>query len=122
MTKPAFGFIVPVTLSVALFVTVAAVPAFAAGGGALVWPGAARATAYRGRPILSRSYGMADKALSIPNTPDTLFALASVTKAVTATAVIQPQNGARCPFPLPSAPTLAAFPLRSRTRSPCTRC
>ena|SRR5215468_2899480 len=33
MTKPAFGFIVPVTLSVALFVTVAAVPAFAAGGG-----------------------------------------------------------------------------------------
>jgi CubicO group peptidase (beta-lactamase class C family) len=45
--------------------------------------------AHRGRPVLARSYGMADKALSVPNTPDTLFALASVTKTMTATAVMQ---------------------------------
>ena len=45
--------------------------------------------AYRGRPVLARSYGMAVKKLSVPNTPDTLFALASVTKTMTATAVMQ---------------------------------
>lgn len=45
--------------------------------------------AYRGRPILSRSYGMADKALSVPNESNTLFALASVTKSMTSTAVLQ---------------------------------
>src|SRR5262249_55235474 len=45
--------------------------------------------AYRGRPVLARSYGMAVKNLSIPNTQDTLFALASVTKTMTATAVMQ---------------------------------
>src|SRR3981081_3008138 len=45
--------------------------------------------AFRGRPVLARSYGMADKALSIPNRLDTRFALASVTKAMTATAVVQ---------------------------------
>lgn len=44
---------------------------------------------YRGRPELTRSTGMADKALSVPNTLDTLFALASVTKAMTAAAVVQ---------------------------------
>jgi len=45
--------------------------------------------AYRGRPVLARSCGMAVKELSVPNTPDTLFALASVTKTMTATAVMQ---------------------------------
>jgi CubicO group peptidase (beta-lactamase class C family) len=45
--------------------------------------------AYRGRPVLARSYGMAVKDLSVPNTLDTLFALASVTKTMTATAVMQ---------------------------------
>ena len=51
--------------------------------------------AYRGRPILSRAYGMADKALSVPNTLTTRFALASVTKAMTAAAVLQlAQQGA----------------------------
>jgi CubicO group peptidase (beta-lactamase class C family) len=45
--------------------------------------------AYRGRPVLARSYGMADRKLPVPNTPDTLFALASVTKTMTAVAVMQ---------------------------------
>ncbi|TVT59049.1 beta-lactamase family protein [Amycolatopsis rhizosphaerae] len=43
----------------------------------------------RGRTVLARSYGMADKAKSVPNGPDTLFALASVTKLFTAVAVAQ---------------------------------
>ncbi|MGI5455029.1 serine hydrolase domain-containing protein [Streptomyces sp. CA-249302] len=42
-----------------------------------------------GRTVLARSYGMADKQRSVPNGPDTLFALASVTKLFTAVAVHQ---------------------------------
>jgi CubicO group peptidase (beta-lactamase class C family) len=45
--------------------------------------------AYRGRPVLARTYGMAVKEMSVSNTQDTLFALASVTKTMTATAVMQ---------------------------------
>jgi CubicO group peptidase (beta-lactamase class C family) len=44
---------------------------------------------HRGRPVLSRSYGMANKARGIPNGPDTIFALASVTKVLTALSVVQ---------------------------------
>jgi CubicO group peptidase (beta-lactamase class C family) len=45
--------------------------------------------AYRGRPVLTRSYGMAFQQKSIPIGPDTIFLLASVTKTMTATAVLQ---------------------------------
>src|SRR5262249_58943991 len=44
---------------------------------------------HEGRPALTRSYGMANKQLSIPNGPDTIFALASVGKLFTAVAVAQ---------------------------------
>lgn len=44
---------------------------------------------YQGRSVLARAYGMADKQNHIPNRADTIFALASVTKLLTATAVIQ---------------------------------
>ncbi|WP_331770447.1 beta-lactamase family protein (plasmid) [Embleya sp. NBC_00888] len=43
----------------------------------------------RGRTVLSRAYGMADRRRDVPITPDTLFALASVTKLFTAVAVAQ---------------------------------
>ncbi|MGW6198448.1 serine hydrolase domain-containing protein [Kribbella sp. NPDC055110] len=43
--------------------------------------------AHRNRTVLARSYGMADKQRAIPNGPDTAFALASVTKMFTATAI-----------------------------------
>jgi CubicO group peptidase (beta-lactamase class C family) len=66
--------------------------------------------AYRGRPVLSRSYGMADKALSIPNTQNTLFGLASVTKAMTATAVIQLAQRGALTFPATLATYLGGFP------------
>lgn len=42
---------------------------------------------HRGRTVLDRSYGMADKARSVPNGPGTAFALASVTKLFTAVAI-----------------------------------
>src|SRR4051794_8630787 len=35
---------------------------------------------HRGRTVLSRAHGMADKARSLPNGPDTMFGLASVAK------------------------------------------
>ncbi|TDD95676.1 serine hydrolase domain-containing protein [Actinomadura rubrisoli] len=43
----------------------------------------------RGRTVLSRSHGMADKRTGVRNGPETRFALASVTKLFTATAVHQ---------------------------------
>ncbi|TDD95020.1 serine hydrolase domain-containing protein [Jiangella asiatica] len=45
--------------------------------------------AYRGDPVLTRSHGMADKDRDIPNRPDTIFNLASVTKIFTGLAVMQ---------------------------------
>jgi CubicO group peptidase (beta-lactamase class C family) len=49
----------------------------------------------RGRTVLARSYGMADRARAIPNGQDTIFALASVGKLFTAVAISQlAQQGA----------------------------
>jgi CubicO group peptidase (beta-lactamase class C family) len=42
---------------------------------------------HRGRTVLARSYGMANRDLSIPNGPDTIFGLASVTKLLTGVAI-----------------------------------
>lgn len=44
---------------------------------------------HRGRTVLARSYGMANKAQSISNGPDTIFELASVSKLITGIAVGQ---------------------------------
>lgn len=44
---------------------------------------------HRGRTVLSRAYGMADKQLSVPNQADTVFALASASKPFTALAILQ---------------------------------
>ncbi|WP_460491286.1 serine hydrolase domain-containing protein [Dactylosporangium cerinum] len=44
---------------------------------------------HRGRRVLARSYGMANKERSIANGPDTAFALGSITKLFTAVAVVQ---------------------------------
>ncbi|MFI7637345.1 serine hydrolase domain-containing protein [Nonomuraea sp. NPDC049400] len=45
--------------------------------------------AHRGRPVLSRSYGMADKEKKIPNTKNTIYALASASKPFTGLAIVQ---------------------------------
>ena len=44
---------------------------------------------HRGRTVLSKAYGMADKELAIPNQADTIFALASASKPFTALAILQ---------------------------------
>lgn len=44
---------------------------------------------HHGRPVLSRSYGMADKSRSLRNKPNTIFGLGSVTKMFTGVAVSQ---------------------------------
>ena len=44
---------------------------------------------HHGRPVLARSHGMADRDRAVPNGPDTVFVLASVTKLFTAVAVAQ---------------------------------
>lgn len=41
-----------------------------------------------GKPIVSKSYGMANVELDVPNTPKTVFRLASITKQFTATAIM----------------------------------
>jgi CubicO group peptidase (beta-lactamase class C family) len=45
--------------------------------------------AQHGKIILSKGYGMANKALGIPNTPDTEFRIGSNTKQFTAMAILQ---------------------------------
>ncbi|MGV9311671.1 serine hydrolase domain-containing protein [Streptomyces sp. NPDC003691] len=45
--------------------------------------------AHRGRPVLTRSYGAADRERAIPNGPGTVFGLASVTKCFTGVAIAQ---------------------------------
>lgn len=45
--------------------------------------------AHKGKAVLQRSHGMADVARGRPNGPDTIFALASVGKVMTAVAAVQ---------------------------------
>lgn len=42
-----------------------------------------------GKPIVSRGYGMANYELNVPNTPETVFRIASVTKQFTSMAIMQ---------------------------------
>ncbi|GAA2580384.1 serine hydrolase domain-containing protein [Actinomadura fulvescens] len=44
--------------------------------------------AHRGRPVLTRSYGMADRERGIPNRHDTVYALASTSKVFTGLAAV----------------------------------
>jgi CubicO group peptidase (beta-lactamase class C family) len=64
----------------------------------------------RGRPVLARSYGMADRERSVPNKPDTAFALASVTKLTTAVAIAQLAQRKRLAYTDPVAGYLDGFP------------
>jgi CubicO group peptidase (beta-lactamase class C family) len=52
-------------------------------------PGAALALAHENRLILARGYGLANKERSIPVDPTSLFRMASLSKTVTAVAVLQ---------------------------------
>jgi CubicO group peptidase (beta-lactamase class C family) len=65
---------------------------------------------YRGRTVLSRSHGMADKLRSVPNGPDTLFGLASVAKLFTAVSVAQLAQRAKLRYYDPLGMHLDGFP------------
>jgi CubicO group peptidase (beta-lactamase class C family) len=45
--------------------------------------------AHKGRPVLAKAYGMADKQRSVPNRTDTSYNLASAAKPFTALAIVQ---------------------------------
>ena len=44
--------------------------------------------ARKGKPIVSKGYGLANIELNVPNTPDTIFRLASITKQFTGMAIL----------------------------------
>jgi CubicO group peptidase (beta-lactamase class C family) len=71
---------------------------------------------HRGRPVLHRWHGMANKQLSIPNGPDTIFALASVTKLFTAVAIAQLAQRGRLSFQDKVGAHLPAFPPETADR------
>ena len=48
-----------------------------------------------GQPVFSKGYGMANYELSVPNTPQTVFRLGSLTKPFTATAIMMLQERGR---------------------------
>ncbi|MFF4621375.1 serine hydrolase domain-containing protein [Nonomuraea jabiensis] len=66
--------------------------------------------AYRGRPVLRRAFGMANKASSAPNRLDTRFDLASVTKTFTAVAVAQLAQQGKIAFHEKLGAYLQGFP------------
>lgn len=45
-----------------------------------------------GKPVISKAYGKANYELDVPNTPDTVFQIASLTKQFTAAAILQLQE------------------------------
>ena len=57
--------------------------------GAMGIPGGAVAAAKNGRPVYSQGYGLADRDRREPVRPDSLFRIASVSKPITAVAVLQ---------------------------------
>ncbi|QDY80936.1 beta-lactamase family protein [Streptomyces qinzhouensis] len=65
---------------------------------------------HRGRPVLSRAYGTADKERSLPNRTDTVFALASASKPFTALAVLQLAQQGKIDFDGTLGTYLPGFP------------
>ncbi|WIX90640.1 serine hydrolase [Amycolatopsis sp. DG1A-15b] len=69
---------------------------------------------HRGRPVLARSYGRANAAA--PNGPDTLFAMASVTKLFTAVAIAQLAQAGKLAY-TSTGPATATPPTTCSARS-----
>jgi CubicO group peptidase (beta-lactamase class C family) len=63
-----------------------------------------------GVPVLSRSYGMADRQRGVPNGPDTIYALASDGKPFTGVAVTQLAQQGKIDFAAPLGTYLDGFP------------
>ena len=63
---------------------------------------------HRGRPVLARSYGRANDAA--PNGPDTLFAMASITKLFTAVAIAQLAQARKISYESTLGTCVSGFP------------
>ena len=63
---------------------------------------------HRGRPVLARSYGRANDAA--PNSPDTLFAMASITKLFTAVAIAQLAQARKISYETTLGTCVSGFP------------
>lgn len=66
--------------------------------------------AKEGRILLSKGYGMADLEHDVPNTPETIFRLGSVTKQFTSMAIMQLQEKGRLNVDDPIAKYLPTYP------------
>jgi CubicO group peptidase (beta-lactamase class C family) len=65
---------------------------------------------HRGRPVLTRCHGLANKERNVPNTPDIRFDLASITKGLTAVALTQLVQQGAVAFHQPLGAYLDGFP------------
>jgi len=65
---------------------------------------------HRDRPVLARSYGMADRQRVVPNRSDTVFCLGSITKVFTAVAVAQLAQRGRIAYTATLGTYLDGFP------------
>jgi len=65
---------------------------------------------HRDRPVLARSYGMADRQRAVPNGADTVFCLGSITKGFTAVAVAQLAQQGRIAYTATLGTYLDGFP------------
>jgi CubicO group peptidase (beta-lactamase class C family) len=65
---------------------------------------------HRGRPVLTRCHGLANKERGVPNTPDIRFDLASITKGLTAVSVAQLAQQGSVAFHQPLGTYLDGFP------------
>ena len=66
--------------------------------------------ARKGRVLFRHSYGMANYELQVPNSPETRFHLASVSKAFTAAAILQLQEQGRLSVADPLSRFVPDFP------------
>jgi CubicO group peptidase (beta-lactamase class C family) len=71
--------------------------------------------ARHGRPVLTRSYGMADRDANVPVRPETRIDLASITKSLTAVAVAQLVQSGVVAFHAPLGTYLDGYPADAAT-------
>ncbi len=82
-------------------------------------PGGQLAVTYRGRLVLSRGYGFADRDTQAPATPDSLSRIASLSKLITAVAILTLVEDKKLDLDAPAfAPLLHITPARVRTPDP----
>jgi CubicO group peptidase (beta-lactamase class C family) len=79
-------------------------------------PGASVAVVQDGQVVFIKSYGMADVAEGIPNSPGTIFRLASVTKTFTAVAVLQLVEGGKLKLDDPLSKYVQDYPPADKIR------